>query len=945
MTTGSLPTAGSLLQDALGKLEDFHGLSSPERHLLCNLQGDPQALSHEIKDLEQRLRSSRKQKCLIVLRNAINVVQSCISTIDTFVPSSGGIALAWGAIKLTINLAQKLVGSFEKVTTALAHVSRRMRHISDYVKIYSGNTHVREALVDVYVDVFRLCITVRRIFVTKKGKNRNVLCILVRNALNPEMDDCVKQFDQHGQELKIEVEHVDRLNQDQQREHEKKRKEEEAARREAEEERQRQRDQEALEKRQTEETEREARQQRDEIERRRLALEESRKNGRDAFLARLKAVPADDDHHRMNLVTTPSSGSWFLQSKEYSDWANGNSERTLWCYGKPGCGKSVLTSVIINRLRRDHPGSGIAFFYCSFRSETRRDSEIVLHTLLHQVLLQTPLSAPIWTTIIGEPRHASTISLASVQHLLVEASTGGDAPRYMIIDGIDECAEDDRKILLSSLTLLGKQFRLLVVSRYEEELRRSRALCDATHLQIQPAMVAQDIEDYVARSVNQHIEYQRMIPLSDDVRSDMVHALVGKADGMFLWVALQIQGICEERTEDDVREAVRTLPRGLEETYARILHKIDKLPQSRRERVKVLLRWIVCVPGILKKGAVGAMVAVPAMADQWDPRKIPDPDSVIQDCYSLVECSSEVADASVPQVCHFTALEFLASNPDGFPRTIPTFHLYPGSAHLIQLAKSCVTVIRLSRLTNAHNEAALFALRSWAHPVVALATTAPMPADSRRQLCGIIRALSSHWRATYWPYTPNWSGTGSLHPENLVDHACYFCLSLAYGLPGSLSSSKAEKCVIALHIAVSMSSPQLDTIQALLKAGLNPNMMDKKQRTALHYATMRSSNCDADVIKALLGAHSNPNQRDEFGCTALHYAVAKNDVEVVRALLRYHASKGVADIYGQTPYQQAVEIGAHTDILRLLQPRLRVRSGMMPGALEGIGQSDSSDVA
>jgi len=43
----------------------------------------------------------------------------------------------------------------------------------------------------------------------------------------------------------------------------------------------------------------------------------------------------------------------------------------------------------------------------------------------------------------------------------------------------------------------------------------------------------------------------------------------------FLWVFFQIQNICEQKRDADIRRAIRNLPKDLPETYERILRKIE----------------------------------------------------------------------------------------------------------------------------------------------------------------------------------------------------------------------------------------------------------------------------------------------------------------------------------------------------------------------------------
>jgi SpoVK/Ycf46/Vps4 family AAA+-type ATPase len=61
----------------------------------------------------------------------------------------------------------------------------------------------------------------------------------------------------------------------------------------------------------------------------------------------------------------PGSGEWLLQDTRYSRW-KGQPSSFLWLYGIPGCGKTVLSSTVIENLKADAGGDRVLYFYFSF---------------------------------------------------------------------------------------------------------------------------------------------------------------------------------------------------------------------------------------------------------------------------------------------------------------------------------------------------------------------------------------------------------------------------------------------------------------------------------------------------------------------------------------------------------------------------------------------------
>lgn len=55
-----------------------------------------------------------------------------------------------------------------------------------------------------------------------------------------------------------------------------------------------------------------------------------------------------------------------------------------------------------------------------------------------------------------------------------------------------------------------------------------------------------------------------------------------RAINRFLWVVFQIQDICEQSCDEDIRRVITMLPKGLRETYERILLPHQSARQGQR---------------------------------------------------------------------------------------------------------------------------------------------------------------------------------------------------------------------------------------------------------------------------------------------------------------------------------------------------------------------------
>src|ERR1700733_4820680 len=60
------------------------------------------------------------------------------------------------------------------------------------------------------------------------------------------------------------------------------------------------------------------------------------------------------------------SGLWFLKINAFAKWKK-KENSFLWLYGIPGCGKTILSSTIIEDLKRTLPRQSLLYFYFDFK--------------------------------------------------------------------------------------------------------------------------------------------------------------------------------------------------------------------------------------------------------------------------------------------------------------------------------------------------------------------------------------------------------------------------------------------------------------------------------------------------------------------------------------------------------------------------------------------------
>src|SRR5436190_10581790 len=82
----------------------------------------------------------------------------------------------------------------------------------------------------------------------------------------------------------------------------------------------------------------------------------------------------------------PDSCQWVMKKDEFKKWSisSDSSQNLLWIYAKPGAGKTVLASYLIDQYRKNHTGQGdnILYFFCKNTDGDKNTATAVIRSLL-----------------------------------------------------------------------------------------------------------------------------------------------------------------------------------------------------------------------------------------------------------------------------------------------------------------------------------------------------------------------------------------------------------------------------------------------------------------------------------------------------------------------------------------------------------------------------------
>jgi hypothetical protein len=234
------------------------------------------------------------------------------------------------------------------------------------------------------------------------------------------------------------------------------------------------------------------------------------------------------------------TGLWFLHSDAFAAW---KSQRNsfLWLYGIPGCGKTILSSTIVEHLK-SLPIQPLLYFYFDFNVVEKQTLQGVVRSLIRQLYhacysVREPLDT-LFSSCKERNTQPSCESLCEVLHRMIERAD----EVWIVLDAIDECAErkgDPTKGLLLWMRNLVKRensnVRCLVTSRPEQDIRAelSGLASGKNMISIQSDLVNDDIFAYICAKVNdgEGLKRWRGRP---DVKKEIEKSLAQKANGMYV---------------------------------------------------------------------------------------------------------------------------------------------------------------------------------------------------------------------------------------------------------------------------------------------------------------------------------------------------------------------------------------------------------------------------
>lgn len=680
---------------------------------------------------------------------------------------------------------------------------------------------------------------------------------------------------------------------------------------------------------------------------------------------------------------------------DFHHWRDNTASSMLWVSANPGCGKSVLAKYLVNKLKSTEQRTTCYFFFKD-DFEDQRSAKGALSCILHQLFIQKDhlLSTEIMKRFKSyrAPLANSYYGLWELWDILMTVAREENAGEIIcILDAFDECAQQERQDLAKIIrgfygpnddTKRSVNIKFLITSRPYETIRRDLIRpfdiqdCPVIHLKgegdAEVEKIAEEIGLYIKDKVSR---FRANLDLTRKEEDILLQGLQAIPNQTYLWVYLTLEWIETEInnkiSETEIRNAISTLPRTVDEAYDKILSKSTDL-----EETKKLLHIVVAAERPLTLAEMELALAIQEHHKSYKDLTLRPTNRVRKYIRDICGLFINITDEKI-YLLHQTAKEFLVPGDNIHSQEYNLvqgkkafqkhhrndltwkFSLIPSESHRI-LCRICIWRLLFTQfedqllLTTADITKFLcdnlffeYSAKHWAVHFRASNITGNEILEQLQRLCNVTSRHCPAWFKIYW------TDIHTDFPSNFTTLmiASYFGIEMIVSLQIESDDTEIDSFDGSYHrAALSFASERGfdDVVQLLIKGpkfhwkrafknatrlsitnGADVNKKDRDSRTALFYAAW---NGHVSIVKRLLKARARVDMVDTIGGTPLSYALCCGQEDIVTELTRGSQPDSVDKIRREL-LLSAVKHGHDLVVKRLLD------SGGDPGAADDQGAS------
>lgn len=220
----------------------------------------------------------------------------------------------------------------------------------------------------------------------------------------------------------------------------------------------------------------------------------------------LGAPDPSTNHNEALRLRHECSGDWIFESKAFKSWWS-KTFPLVWLHGMSGCGKTVLSSTIVEHLRLNtSPEESVLYFYFDVQDSRKRRLDDVLRSLIKQLCYAQHSTRHHVEQLYRfcNEGHTQPTTL-QLQHCFADMCK--ERSITIVLDALDESVSSgtSRDEVLRWIKDANRvdQVRMIVTSRPEHDIKIGLAgsLTDDAALEIAGSSLNEDIKTFIHASV------------------------------------------------------------------------------------------------------------------------------------------------------------------------------------------------------------------------------------------------------------------------------------------------------------------------------------------------------------------------------------------------------------------------------------------------------------
>ncbi|KAK4155941.1 hypothetical protein C8A00DRAFT_41494 [Chaetomidium leptoderma] len=564
----------------------------------------------------------------------------------------------------------------------------------------------------------------------------------------------------------------------------------------------------------------------------------------------------------------PGTGQWLLNSDEFKTWVEGD-RQTLFCPGIPGSGKTILTSIVIDKLTtgfNDNDNIVIAYLYCNFRRKDEQKAENLIASVLKQLAQSRPSLPESVKSLHDKHKNKRTEPSFGEISQALQSVASVYSRVFVVVDALDECqASDGRhsRVLSEIFALQANKCgaNIFATSRFIPEITTEFA----RSVQLEIRASDEDVKGYIEGHINR--DMPRLRTHIDECPKLMEEIRIGissAVQGMFLLAQIYLSSLNDKTTPKKVRDALA----GFQE---QAMERIRGQEQGLWDLAKRALTWITCATRPLTTMELRHALAVEENAAELDKCNLPQIELIVSVCAGLVtvdEASDIIRLSDITKIC-VTYLSFnvfesgMCQSNHEFKERLQSNPLYD------------------------------YAARNWGHHA-RKSSRLPEVVEGFLMCQATVEAASQAFHTT--------NGHSQLVPKQTTGLHLAASLGVHEATPLSWAARGGHEAVVELLLATDQAE------------------VDSKDRHGQTPLSRAAKGGHEAVVKLLLATgQAEINSKDRYGQTPLSRAADCGHESVVRLLLETgQAEVDSKDILGRTPLSLAAGKG-HEAVAKLLR--------------------------